>query len=152
MGFNFLTPASTDPNQPSGLVDTACTPNTTGMPAQFNASSFLGISFRAKLGAGAGHSVLLKVTDAQIVPTAEGGACSATEVDPECHNAFGATLATLTDQWQTFSYSWADLAQDGTWGQRFDAIDPTRLIAMQFQVGANVSFNYWIDDVAFIAP
>jgi hypothetical protein len=68
-----------------------------------------------------------------------------------CEDAFGKVL-TLTEAWQDFSFSWADLVQEA-WGKSFpDGVQKSAIIAVQFQVVQNTSFDYWVDNVAFIAP
>lgn len=144
MGFNLLTPV--DPGT-SGL-EAPCVP-ASGNPGSVDLSMFTGISFSAKAS---GHAVRLKVTDAQSVPTTVDGACVPSEIETErCEDSFGKVL-TLTPEWQDFKFSWAELTQEG-WGKKFpDGLQTSAIIAVQFQVTANTAFDYWVDNVAFIAP
>jgi hypothetical protein len=146
MGFNMLTPVSASP---SGL-EAPCVPATAN-PGRVDLSMFTGLSFSVKA---AGHSVRLKVTDAQSVPTTVGGDCVPSEIETErCEDAFGKVLTLATPgQWEDFSFSWAELTQEG-WGRKFaTGLQTTAVIAVQFQVTASTAFDFWVDNVAFIAP
>jgi endoglucanase len=71
-----------------------------------------------------------------------GGTCS------QCFDHFGADLV-LTEEWQTFTFAWHDLAQLG-WGDRSAQVDAAHLVYLVYQVESNVSLDLFLDDVAFL--
>jgi hypothetical protein len=106
----------------------------------FDASAFTGIAFQAR----GNVAIKFKVQTAAIVPTAEGGTCTA---GAACNDAFFATVE-LTPTWQQHVIPFASLAQ-GHWGQAA-AWDPATIVGLQFEVGAGQSFEVAIDDVGLI--
>jgi endoglucanase len=112
--------------------------------ALYNASKYAGISFFAKLGSStASSSVRVKIPDRNTDPT--GGVCT------QCSNDFGVDLA-LTTTWTKYTILFTNMTQQAGWGApRPTKIDPTGVVAVQFQVGApNATYDIWIDDVTFI--
>jgi hypothetical protein len=130
--------------------------NNQGNKGTYNASAFTGISFRMR--AGPGHAVVdsasgtprpvrVKALDAQTTPPTDGGECSAGE--GQCSNAFGVVLTTLTNDWQSFSFTWDQFEQEN-WGLLFpEGVQTSKLLAIQFQVTAGVAFDIWVDDLVF---
>jgi hypothetical protein len=110
----------------------------------YNASKYAGISFYAKLGSStASSAVRVKVPDRNTDPT--GGVCTS------CSNDFGADLA-LTTTWTKYTIVFVNMTQQAGWGApRPSKIDPTGVVAVQFQVtGPNATYDIWVDDVTFI--
>ncbi len=102
-----------------------------------------GVSFRAKKNGEGTGSVRFKVGDVQTVP--EGGICG-----NACYNDFGADV-TLTDEWQEFSFAFADMKQEPYWGMPRPAIDPARIYQIQWQVKEpGADFDIWVDDVQLV--
>lgn len=108
-----------------------------GPKKPWDASAFTGITFWAKGGPVMRFMVLVPGS----VPVVEGGTCSGT-----CGDHFG-ILINLTQSWVQYSIAFSSLKQDG-WGDKA-TFDPKSTLAVQFAIGANVSFDFWIDDVAF---
>jgi hypothetical protein len=75
------------------------------------------------------------------------------ETDPDgnvctsCFDHHGIDIA-LTTSWVQYTFTWGQLDQLG-WGDASD-FDPSRLFALQFQVGPNTTFDVWIDDISFV--
>jgi endoglucanase len=119
MGFSF-----TDPKGP------------------YDASAYTGVSFYAKVGAGAAKTVRLKVPDIDTDPA--GKRCT------ECFNDFGADL-TLTEKWQKYTVPFATMKQMEGWGSPSpSSVDKSKLYGLQWQVVAQgASYDVWVDDVQF---
>jgi hypothetical protein len=106
----------------------------------YDASSYKGITFKAKIGKGAAK-VRLQVADANTDPI--GDVCK------NCYNHFGQDL-TLTTEWKKYVVTWKDLTQEAGWGDAKPAIDPAKLNAVQWQVKeAGADFDVWIDNLEF---
>ncbi len=110
--------------------------------AQYDATTYTGISFYAKVGPGSTKTVRLKVPDANTDPA--GKVCT------ECFNDFGADL-TLTEQWQKYAIPFATMKQMEGWGSPHPAtIDKSKLFGVQWQVTQpGASYDLWIDAVQF---
>jgi hypothetical protein len=106
----------------------------------YDASMFTGISFYAMAGAGGTQSVRINVLDKNTAP--EGGVCT------KCDDHFGTNI-TLTEEWQQFTLKFNELKQQN-FGDPQPAVTPSALYAIQIQVGTKVTFDVWIDDVAFV--
>jgi endoglucanase len=115
--------------------------NFTEPKGQYDASTYKGISFWAKKGAGTGK-VRLKVPDKNTDP--EGKVCT------ECFNDFGTDL-TLTEQWTKYVVPFNQMKQLSGWGAPHPpAIDPKTIYGVQFQVNdPGASYDIWVDDVEF---
>jgi hypothetical protein len=74
------------------------------------------------------------------IPPEEGGTCML-DCDPH-----GKVLL-LSDEWQQFTLEFESLNQEG-WGTPA-TWDPTKVVGLQFKVGANQEFDFWIDEVGF---
>jgi hypothetical protein len=105
----------------------------------YNAISFTGIEFWAK---GTGLVRVMVGSDAT-VPVSAGGTCTP---EADCHNHHGKDI-TFTANWTKYTLAWSDLTQDSTWGKQVGAIDPSKLIQINFQ--AKAPFDFWVDDLAF---
>jgi len=112
--------------------------------ATYDASRFTGISFWAKAGAGSTTKMRFTIADDETAP--DGGICQ--EALAECDDHFGANVI-LSEEWQNFSYRFSDLKQDG-FGKAFPALKPDKLYGIQFEAEATVTFDFWIDDIAFV--
>jgi hypothetical protein len=109
-----------------------------GMKEIYDASKWQGIAFHAK---GNIPSIRVKVIIQAVIPEAENGTCTAM-----CSDAHGKIIA-LSPDWQQFSATWAELLQEG-WGTTA-SFDAGTLMQIQFQVGANQTFDFSVDDVGF---
>ena len=106
----------------------------------YDASAYAGVEFWAR-----GHGFLrLAVQMTQVVAEEYGGSC----VD-KCFDGHFAQVA-LDKAWKHYLLRWEDLAQSGI-GQTV-TFDPHSLLAIQFAVPPEQTpFEFWIDDVAFLA-
>ncbi|MGO9835288.1 MAG: hypothetical protein ACLP1X_13830 [Polyangiaceae bacterium] len=115
----------------------------TATKGTYNASAYSGVTFWA-MGA-AGGVVRFNVPDKDTDPS--GGVCSGTSTS-QCNDHHGHTL-TLTTTWQQFTFTWAELTQQG-YGYAEANIDTAALVGMQFQVNSPTgTFDVWVTDVAF---
>jgi hypothetical protein len=110
----------------------------------YDASAYSGIAFWAKAGTGSAAALRVNVSDKNTDPA--GGVCAPAE---KCNDHFGKDIR-LTEQWAAYTLSFADLLQLG-WGQPSAALDVAHLYAVQFQVAKGVTFDVWLDDVAFLS-
>jgi hypothetical protein len=114
-----------------------------GARAQYDASAFTGIVFKAK--GNVPITVSLEVVG--VTPTDRGGTCApSTTMGEECDDLHG-TLIDLTPEWKEYAVEFGTLRQGG-WGKKvpFAATDIT---AVLFQTDKDVSFDIAVDDVGF---
>jgi hypothetical protein len=109
----------------------------------YDASAYTGLAFWAKAGAGSVTSLRVNVSDKNTDPA--GSVCAPAE---KCNDHFGKDIH-LTDAWTLYTMTFDELLQLG-WGQSFSALDVAHLYAVQFQVAKGVTFDVWLDDVAFL--
>jgi endoglucanase len=113
----------------------------------YDASRYRGLSFWAKRAPGSAARLRLKVPDAATDP--DGGQCK------ECYNDFGVEVQ-LEETWTRYVVDFADLKQEGGWGEpRPASLDTARLYGIQWQVSgagaqAAADVDVWIDDVEFL--
>lgn len=108
----------------------------------YDASKYVGIRFRAKVGPNSTRSVRFKIADVNTHPKM--GVCT------QCYNHFGRDL-NLTEEWQDFEFFFASLEQAPYWGSpRPASITPSNLYGFDFQVAPGNKFDVFIDDLAFI--
>lgn len=105
----------------------------------YDASAYAGVSFWAR--GRAQLRVAVKMT--QVIAEEFGGSC----VD-DCYDGHGVDRP-LTADWQPYQVRWEELTQKGN--GRALPFDPHSLFALEFGVRAGAPFDFWIDDVAFIA-
>lgn len=111
----------------------------------YDASAYSGITFWAK--GTASKAVRMNIPTKDTSP--EGNLCNMTDAgDSVCNDHFGTTL-TLTADWTQQTVDFAnDLAQSH-FGPPAD-FKPSEIYGVQFQVGPGATFDFWIDDVAFV--
>jgi len=111
--------------------------------ALYNASKYKSITFWAKKGVSTALSnVRVKVPDRNT--DSVGGICTA------CSNDFG-TDVTLATAWTKYTLPFSAMTQLAGWGApRPQHLDPTGIVAVQFQVtSANANYDIWVDDLSF---
>jgi hypothetical protein len=108
----------------------------------YDGSDYAGVSFKAKVGGSSTKNIRFNVADVNTHP--DGGVCKT------CWNHFGKDMA-FTNEWQEYVVSFAELQQQPGWGDRFAAITPSKLIALNWAVGPGRAFDLWIDDVQFVS-
>jgi len=119
MGFNFV-----DPKSP------------------YNATAYKGVAFWAKVGAGSGTKVRIKLPDADTDP--EGKVCK------DCFNDFGIDLE-LTTKWTRYVVPFSAATQLPGWGSpRPGAFDASKVYGIQWQVNTpGAAYDVWVDDIEF---
>jgi hypothetical protein len=122
MGFNFSQSSSS-----------AC---------PYDASAFSGITFWAK--AAAPLVARLKVLTSETHDVKYGGTCTS-----GCENHFSIPIA-VAAVWQKYTIAFTDLAQQAVGVDAQAAtVDTTRVMAIEFQVAANATFDLSVTDIAF---
>jgi hypothetical protein len=66
-----------------------------------------------------------------------------------CHNHFGQDI-TLSSTWTRYTVTWSAVRQQAGWGRQVDAYDAANAYGVTFAIPAKVTYDLWIDDVAFI--
>jgi hypothetical protein len=108
----------------------------------YNASKYAGIAFKAKAGPDSARAFRFKIAD--INTHQDGKICKA------CWNHFGKDI-TLTPDWKEYRLTFSAAEQEPGWGDpRPTAITPSKLIALNWQVGPGQNYDIWIDDVTFL--
>jgi hypothetical protein len=110
----------------------------------YDASQYKGITFWAKAGPSGIGNIRMNVQDAQTAP--DGGICSTTATKG-CNDHRG-TAVLLTKDWKQFTFTFDSLKQMG-FGMAYPTFQTNKLYAIQFQAGAKVTFDFWLDDIAF---
>jgi hypothetical protein len=106
----------------------------------YDASAYAGVAFWAR--GRAELRVNLKMV--QVVTEEYGGSCQR-----DCYDSHGAPR-TLTRDWRRYEVRWEDVAQSG-FGAALP-FDPHSLYSVELTtLPAQPSFDYWVDDFAFIA-
>ncbi|MCL2449323.1 MAG: hypothetical protein FWD17_10270 [Polyangiaceae bacterium] len=108
----------------------------------YDASDYSGVSFKAKVSGTSTKNVRFNVADASTHP--DGGMCKS------CWNHFGKDM-TFTGEWQEYVVPFAELQQQPGWGDRFAAVTPSKLIALNWAIGPGRAFDLWIDDVQLVS-
>ncbi len=104
-----------------------------------SAAGFSGITFFAK----ASGSLALRVNVSTAATDPVGAICSGAK----CNDHFGSSI-TLSTTWTAYTLAFKDIKQQG-WGTPA-TFDATKLIGLQFQVDKSTTFDFWVDDVAFV--
>jgi hypothetical protein len=108
----------------------------------FDASKYVGIAFKAKAGPKSTRKVRFKIGDVNTHPDAK--------VCTGCWNHFGADL-TLTGDWREYKVLFADVQQEPYWGEpRPASVTPSKLIAIDWTIGAGQTYDMWIDNLVFL--
>jgi hypothetical protein len=110
---------------------------TTG--GRFNASAYTGITFWARVGAGAATHITVSTFDTR----AEQGCVKCGD---QPITGFDATTT-----WQKIRLPFALFRQAGWGDPQFGLFDPKGYGGNQFYIGGNSKLDVWIDDVAFYA-
>jgi hypothetical protein len=114
----------------------------------YDASPYRGITFWARVGEGNNSVIRAQVQDASTHLL--GGICNPTSGAPdECYNAFGATLDPIDTEWRKFTLEFSALTQREGWGYRAEAVTPTALYDLEWNLDPNRTFDLWLDDIWF---
>jgi hypothetical protein len=116
--------------------------NNCGMRSHpYSAEPFQGITFWHQ----STTAVRFFVTSYVVLPANEGGTCMPGGPGLECNNPHGFDLPPSAGRTVTIAFTELD-QQYG----RLTTFDETRLKLVMWQVGANLSFDFTIDNVAFV--
>lgn len=114
----------------------------------YDASPYSGIGFWIKGTTSAGNeSVRFSISTPPTTESSAGGTCP--DGDTGCYNHFGADII-LTSTWTYYSFTWAELAQNATWGIKVPAgyEKEKNVLAINFAPFLNTEgYDFWIDDV-----
>ena len=114
----------------------------------YDASSFTGIRFWAKVGVGKNTKHRVQLTDA--TTDVAGGNCNpaATAVAAEkCDDHFG-FAATFTTSWAQYSITFAQMTQLD-WGKPAPALVKAELYGLQFTAKPKLDVDLWVDQIEF---
>jgi hypothetical protein len=110
--------------------------------AVYDASKYVGISFKAKVGEGSTRQVRFAIGDMNTHPNS--GICKV------CWNHFNKML-TVTNQWKEFRVLFSEVQQDAGWGDpRPAALTPGKLVSMDWTITGGQVFDLWLDDIQFL--
>lgn len=107
--------------------------------APYDASEFTGIEFWAR--SARPMSIAIALPDANTDPS--GGRCSA------CGHHWHTTVA-VESEWKRFAIEFGKLVLDPGTEPAPAAPDLRTLTSIQFRVNANIEYDFWIDDLAFL--
>jgi hypothetical protein len=110
------------------------------MKSSYDGSGYSGIEFWAR--SDDPGTVEFEVIDSDTNQYGDAGCTPTAPCGP-----FSAPIA-LTKQWTLYKILYADLKQQ-RYGMQFQSFNPTQIISIQFQMPANVTFDYWIGEIAF---
>ncbi len=109
----------------------------------YDASQYVGVSFRAKVGPNSTPNVRFKIGDSNT--HGQLGTCKS------CWNHFGKDLS-LTNEWQEYRVLFAETKQVDGWGDpRPPALNAAELANLDWSIGPGANFDLWIDDVTFLS-
>ncbi len=109
----------------------------------YDGSKYAGISFFAKAGPKSTKNIRFKVSDVNTHP--DGAVCK-----DGCWNHFGKDI-TLTDQWQEYKVTFAEMKQQDGWGDPHPpAITVNKLFDVNWSVDKGQEYDVWLDDIKFI--
>jgi hypothetical protein len=108
----------------------------------YDASDYAGVRFKAKVVGSSTKKVRFNIADVNTHP--DGGVCKT------CWNHFGKDME-FTGEWRDYTVSFAEVKQQSGWGERFGALTPSKLIALNWAVGPGKDFDLWIDDIQLVA-
>ncbi len=115
-------------------------------PHPYDASAYQGFTFWARaLGDAATTIVRFNVLDKNTTLVSGGGVCDG----GTCNAYYGFTL-TLTNAWQSFTVSYADLERPSYALPDGLPFDPSNMMGCQFLVSQGVAFDLWVNDIYFV--
>jgi hypothetical protein len=60
------------------------------------------------------------------------------------------TSVTMSTEWKRHTILWTDLQLEGGTTPVPSAFAPEQLVSVQFRVATNATYDYWVDDIAFV--
>jgi hypothetical protein len=117
----------------------------------YNASTHKGVAFWAKSSnaADAASPIYFMILEPATVAAGGtgGGTCTPGDAGGQCGDSHEYSVQ-LTTEWHEFSPLFTDMLQAG-WGINVGALDPSQILAMQFNVPVGQAFDFWVDDIGF---
>ncbi|MDF3070510.1 MAG: hypothetical protein K0R38_6111 [Polyangiaceae bacterium] len=113
----------------------------------YDVSSYAGITFWARRAPSTASTLRFAMTDIATAP--RGGQCREYADYSTCSDYFGADII-LGTAFRRYSFTWAELAQEG-WGEPHPAsIATSAVYGVRFQTDPVESFDFTIDDVGLL--
>ncbi len=123
----------------------------------YDASPYAGISFWARRAPDATPQLRFDVTDVNTSPFGDVCNLEATcddhggcEVERQCDDYFGADLE-LQEDWTYYQFGWSELEQVG-WSEVLYGELSETIFGVRFQVAGRQTFDFEVDDIAFVCP
>ncbi len=115
--------------------------------APIDASAFRGVRFWGRVGESNTSPLRVQFQDTNTYP--EGGVCNPSpEATDGCYNGFGTTVLPLDTEWRLYELPFERLGQRD-FGLRPDALDTSKLYAVEFGVVQSTVFDFWVNDIWF---
>jgi hypothetical protein len=115
----------------------------TRQDAVYDASKYVGVSFKAKVGEGSTRQVRFAIGDVNTHPNA--GVCKV------CWNHFSKDV-TVTKQWKEYRVLFSEVQPQAGWGDpRPAALTTSKLVSMDWTITGGQVYDLWIDDIQFLA-
>lgn len=113
-----------------------------GSGQAYDASAYVGVSFRARCSGKSARKIRFEVSDVNTHP--DGDVCK------NCWNHFG-TEITLTTEWKEHKVLFATLAQEPYWGDpRPSSLTTSKLFSVVWEIKPDSPFEFWVDDIHFL--
>jgi hypothetical protein len=119
----------------------------TDQPTSIDATAYRGVMVWARAGESNTSPIRVQFQDVNTHP--QGGVC---DPDPAaadgCFNGFGSALLPITTEWQLYKLEFSRMGQR-EFGLRTDALDTSKLYAVEIGVVQGTVFDFWVDDLWF---
>ncbi len=108
----------------------------------YDASAYVGIAFKAKVGPKSTKTFRVEVADVNTHPSGE--------VCDSCWNHFG-KYVTFTTEWQEYQVLFSELRQEEGWGNpRPKSVTPAQIYSLNWKIRPGSTFEFFIDDIQFL--
>ncbi len=115
---------------------------TTQKGVPYDASKYVGITFKARVDEKSTRKVRFKIGDANTHKDV--GICIT------CWNHFGKDL-NLTPKWKEYIILFTEARQEDGWGNpRVAKVTPSKLVSLDWSIGTGQDYDVWVDDVALL--
>jgi len=113
----------------------------------YDASSYTGIEFWARIGDTSTDRVRFAVSDVNNEP--RGGVCKDNnQTGEQCYDTFGSYLNGLSPEWRHYRIAFKSLTQR-QFGVPVSAAATNAIYSVQFNFDPTAVFDFWVDDLAF---
>jgi hypothetical protein len=114
----------------------------TRQDAVYDASKYVGISFKAKVGDKSTRQIRFAIGDVNTHPNA--GVCKV------CWNHFSKDLI-VTNQWKEYRVLFSEVQQQAGWGDpRPASLTPSKLMSIDWSISGGQAYDLWVDDIQFL--